>query len=75
MTNTNSTARTNRLETLTAIGRQILSMLDTGAVDMDRALYCTAGKFSETDVRDSMKMLHAAGLADYRGGKYYAAAV
>ncbi len=64
---------TNRLETLTAIGRQILAMTLTGAVDVDRATNCTAGKFSAEDIRSAIKMLHAGGLVDYRGGKYHAA--
>lgn len=63
---------TNRLETLTAIGRQILAMALAGSVDLARVEYVTAGKFSSDDCRAALKMLHAAGLVDYRGGKYHA---
>lgn len=63
----------DRLEALTIIGCQILSMTDSGPVDMDRARYCTAGRFSDDDLRSAIQMLHAAGLVNYRGGKYHAA--
>lgn len=64
---------TTRLEQLTAIGHQILAMALTGAVDLERVEYCTAGKFATDDIRAAIKMLHAGGLLAYRGGKYYAA--
>ena len=67
------TTNLTRLETLTAIGRQILSMLESGAVDIERAEFCTAGKFSTDDIRAALNMLHAAGLTTWCGGKYHAA--
>ena len=42
------TTNLTRLETLSTIGRQILSMLESGAVDVERVMYCTSGKFSES---------------------------
>ncbi len=62
--------KNHRLELLTAIAQQILGM--TGAVDAKRVAYCTAGKFSDADIKASLAMLHAGGLVDYRAGKYHA---
>lgn len=62
-----------RLELLTSIGRQLLAMANTGAVDLQRAIHCTAGKFSTDDLRAALAMLHAGGLLNYRAGKYHAA--
>lgn len=64
----------NRFELLTSIGHQILAMALTGAVDVERVEYCTAGKFSTDDIRAALKMLHAGGLMNYRGGEYHASA-
>ena len=69
-----TTTNTNRLALLTSIGQQILAMTLTGAVDVERATYCTAGRFTTDDIRAALKMLHAAELVDYRGGKYHAPA-
>ena len=62
------------LDNINAAAKQIALLLQFGPVDMDRALYCTAGRFTEHELKSALKMLHIAGLADYRAGKYVQAA-
>jgi hypothetical protein len=66
MTNTTSAL----LDNINAAAKQIVSMLATGPVNVDRAMSCTADKFSRHEISSALKMLHIAGVADYVSGAY-----
>jgi hypothetical protein len=70
MTNTNTAAL---LDNINAASKQIVAMLAFGPVNMDRALYCTAGRFTAHEIKTALKMLHVAGICDYFQGQYVTA--
>jgi hypothetical protein len=67
MTNTETTTL---LDNINAAGKQIVAMLATGPVNVERAMFCTAGKFTQHEVASALKMLHIAGVVDYFRGDY-----
>jgi hypothetical protein len=66
MTNTT----TALLDNINAASKQIVAMLATGPVNLDRALFCTAGRFTRHELTSALKMLHVAGICDYFQGQY-----
>jgi len=65
-----NTATNALLDNINAASKQIVAMLATGPVNMDRATYCTAGRFTAHELKTALKMLHVAGICDYFQGQY-----
>ncbi len=54
------------VERLQNLQDQILAMCRTGRVDLDRVRFCTAGRFTDVQIRETLSYLARVGILQVR---------